>query len=57
MTIEYTEVTVIGNRVHMKMCNSLRTACHLQQELGAWCFAIPRVSLQVPFHAVLSQFI
>lgn len=40
MTIVHIEVTTIRDRVPVKMTNNLRAACHLQQELGEWFFAV-----------------
>lgn len=40
MTIVHTEVTIIGNTVHVKRSDNLRAACLLQQELEAWFFAV-----------------
>lgn len=48
MTIVHIEVITIRDRVHVQMANNLRAACHLQQELGAWFFA---VSLPFLFHS------
>ena len=52
MTVEPTDVTIIGNRVHVKTSNNIRAACHLQQEFGAWVLCcIPTLSILLNSHS------